>query len=274
MPAQGCGSACGQGCLLVADHVEIPPILLVRLKSRGPNGGRVGECRRACHLVPVPRSGQTPDVLRAYCGRMIAPGTADLLDRISGMPCEACVARSPIPAFALTRVLPSGVAEDAVGGGDEVAAWWDLGLQPEQRIAVRFVLLLLLQDPARRRPGDESALVWPLSVGEIAVWLGQDTHLVTLVMLVQDAAGWVEQLGPADLPWLERRFRLTELGVVMARRLLATGLTPTFMLLADRLGLDISVVSSPDTPNLGGGDASPDTAPTEHHPDANGRPTQ
>src|SRR5205814_3775947 len=105
-----------------------------------------------CHLVPVPQSAEVPDTLRAYCGQEIHPGAADMLGAITGMPCEACLARSPIPAFALPRVLPPSTPA-LVGpepGGEEPAAWRDLAFSPEQRIAVRFVLLLLLQTPTDR----------------------------------------------------------------------------------------------------------------------------
>lgn len=70
-----------------------PPILLVRLKTHQPDGTRVGERERTCHLVPVPMSGGMPEVLRAYCGVPIQPGGADLLPTMSGMPCERCLTR-------------------------------------------------------------------------------------------------------------------------------------------------------------------------------------
>jgi hypothetical protein len=79
------------------------PILLVRLKSRLPGGATVGESRRVCHLVPVPETGEVPPVLRAHCGATIAPGTADVLPTLSGMPCEPCLAGSRLPAFAMLR---------------------------------------------------------------------------------------------------------------------------------------------------------------------------
>jgi hypothetical protein len=85
----------------------IPPILLVRLRSHQPDGTRVGERDRTCHVVPAPDSDGVPEVLRAYCGTPILPGTADLLDGVTGMPCQNCLARSPIPAFAMLRTLPT-----------------------------------------------------------------------------------------------------------------------------------------------------------------------
>lgn len=237
----------------------IPPILLVRLGPHGPNGTVVPESRRVCHLVPVPHSGDVPDVLRAYCGQEIPPGAAELLDGIAGMPCEPCIARSPIPAFAMLRTLPATATTEEVEQRSDVAAWWDLGLQPEQKIAARFVLLTLLQRQDR-----------PLSVGEIALWLGQDPYTVNLIMLLHTAVGWIQLLpGQAGRPWPEQRFQLTERGSTAARQLLAEGMTPTFELLADRLGLDTTVVSTPDTTDPGGCIHHADDAPAGPQPDRN-----
>lgn len=55
--------------------------------------GVVGECRRVSHLVPVPAGGPVPEQLVAVCGELIVPGQAEVLDGISGMPCEGCLAR-------------------------------------------------------------------------------------------------------------------------------------------------------------------------------------
>ena len=56
--------------------------------------GIVGERRRVCHVVPVPEAGPAPEELRALCGEPIVPADAEVLDRIAGMPCEACLAAS------------------------------------------------------------------------------------------------------------------------------------------------------------------------------------
>lgn len=80
-------------------------LLLVRLRASQPDGTRVGERERTCHLVPFSPSEAVPEVLMAYCGLPITPGVAESLDRLLGMPCEACLARSPIPAFAMLRQL-------------------------------------------------------------------------------------------------------------------------------------------------------------------------
>ena len=80
-------------------------LLLVRLRASRPDGTRVGERERTCHLVPFSPSEAVPEILTTYCGLPIMSGTAESLDRLLGMPCEACLARSPIPAFAMLRQL-------------------------------------------------------------------------------------------------------------------------------------------------------------------------
>lgn len=64
-------------------------VAIVRLRR-----GVVGERRRVCHLVPIPGSGPVPGELLALCGEPIAPGDAEVMNRVCGMPCEACLARS------------------------------------------------------------------------------------------------------------------------------------------------------------------------------------
>lgn len=66
------------------------PMLLVRLRR-----GVVGETKRTCHLVPTPNGDAMPETLIALCGEVIKPGTAELLDTPSGMPCVGCLFRSP-----------------------------------------------------------------------------------------------------------------------------------------------------------------------------------
>jgi hypothetical protein len=77
--------------------------MVVRLKSRQPDGSVVGESRRVCHLVAVPDSDSMPEFLVGYCGVRIFPGAAEILPAAVGMPCEPCMARSPISAFAMLR---------------------------------------------------------------------------------------------------------------------------------------------------------------------------
>lgn len=64
----------------------------------------------------------------------------------------------------------------------------------------------------------------------------------------------------------DRAFRLTEHGAPLAPRMLAQGLTPTFVDLASALGLDTTIVPGPDALAPGGCSGSPGGAPTGHHP--------
>lgn len=86
-------------------------LLLVRLKSRQPGGTIVGETRRTCHLVPVPDVATMPEFLTAYCGQRIRPEAGEVVPTAVGMPCEACLARSSIPAFAALRRLRRSTGE-------------------------------------------------------------------------------------------------------------------------------------------------------------------
>lgn len=54
--------------------------------------GVVGETKRCCHLVPAPETDAVPEALIALCGQKFAPGTCDLLEIFTGMPCTVCVA--------------------------------------------------------------------------------------------------------------------------------------------------------------------------------------
>lgn len=87
--------------------------MLVRLRARQPDGRTVGARERLCHLVPTPGPETTPEYLTAYCGLQIAPSSAELLDHMQGMPCEVCLGKSPIPAFAFLRTFV-----DQIGGRD------------------------------------------------------------------------------------------------------------------------------------------------------------
>lgn len=69
-------------------------VVLLRLLARQPDGTRIGETRRVCHVVPVPYDlAEIPESLTAYCGLEIRPNTAEFLGRITGMPCQPCVAK-------------------------------------------------------------------------------------------------------------------------------------------------------------------------------------
>ncbi|MGH3758267.1 hypothetical protein [Actinophytocola sp.] len=78
-------------------------LILVRLKPRQPDGSLIGESRRTCHLVPLPESEVLPRRLTAYCGLEIGPGEGEVLSSPAGMPCEVCLARSPVVSFAMLR---------------------------------------------------------------------------------------------------------------------------------------------------------------------------
>jgi hypothetical protein len=64
-------------------------VALVRLRR-----GVVGESKRVCHLIPIPVGPAAPDYLTALCGERVYSGQAEVLDRISGMPCHLCLVRS------------------------------------------------------------------------------------------------------------------------------------------------------------------------------------
>lgn len=71
----------------------------------------IGESRRTCHLVPLPEADAMPDAmpyampqfLTAYCGLRIAPGSGEVLSSPAGMPCELCLARSPVVSMTMLR---------------------------------------------------------------------------------------------------------------------------------------------------------------------------
>lgn len=90
-------------------------LLLIRLRRVQPDGSVVGERQQYCHLVAVPDSAVMPEFLTAYCGLRITQGSGEVLPSAVGMPCELCMAHSPIPAFAALRRfrnrLGSGHAE-------------------------------------------------------------------------------------------------------------------------------------------------------------------
>lgn len=96
---------------MVKDDGQV--LMIVRLRSQQPGGATVGERERTCHLVPYVESIEAPAALTAYCGLQIMPGAAELLDKPSGMPCESCLARSPVPAFTILRQFGS-----RIGGSD------------------------------------------------------------------------------------------------------------------------------------------------------------
>ncbi|WP_367115122.1 hypothetical protein [Actinophytocola sp.] len=85
--------------------------------------------------MPLPDADAMPRFLTAYCGLRIAPGSGEVLSTPVGMPCETCLARSPVPAFEMLQQLrgltgtaaadpttapePLGTAGSAGSAGDE-----------------------------------------------------------------------------------------------------------------------------------------------------------
>lgn len=66
------------------------PQLLARVH---PENART-ERDMTCHVFPLPVDGTTPATLRAHCGFEIAPGQAQRLEKIDGMPCTVCLMTS------------------------------------------------------------------------------------------------------------------------------------------------------------------------------------
>ncbi|PXY16638.1 hypothetical protein BAY60_35910 (plasmid) [Prauserella muralis] len=58
-----------------------------------PSGRITGETDRIVHLFPLPLGAARPDRLTSLCGELvITPGIAEVLTRLGGMPCAACLA--------------------------------------------------------------------------------------------------------------------------------------------------------------------------------------
>jgi DNA-binding MarR family transcriptional regulator len=210
------------GCAVtaLADPADQPPVvLLVRLHPRLPSGAVVGESQRVCHLVPVPRPSAVPEVLSAYCGVVIAPGTAELLTAISGMPCEPCLAQSRIPAFAMLRGQSTAASEPD-------SAWWADRVPGEQQAVMVLALLYLLQEDGR-----------PISLSELIALLGVDSATLTVVLWLYEVAELVSCVpSQAEEPTTEPRYQLTDRGHSVAPQVLAHSHTPALVERAARLG--------------------------------------
>jgi hypothetical protein len=74
-------------------------LVLVRLYKRQPDGSVLGETQRTCHLVPLPNPATVPGFLVAHCGLRIGSEAGEVLPALTGMPCEACMARSSLSVF-------------------------------------------------------------------------------------------------------------------------------------------------------------------------------
>jgi hypothetical protein len=64
----------------------IGQVLLVR-----PVSGVVGERARVTHLAQAPEQVELSARLTAFCGTEFGPGELELLDGVTGMPCESCL---------------------------------------------------------------------------------------------------------------------------------------------------------------------------------------
>lgn len=80
-------------------RVWLPGVFAARLLPgvTMPTGRVVGEADRVVHLFPVPSGSVIPEQLWAFCGLVIRPGDAELVEVGTGMPCVACVLAAPDP---------------------------------------------------------------------------------------------------------------------------------------------------------------------------------
>lgn len=82
-----------------------------RLLLARPLEGTVGERERVTHLVYFPEVRNRIKLARACCGRAFGPGELELLDGVTGMPCEACL-----------RDAAGGHDERKLAGSDTISA--------------------------------------------------------------------------------------------------------------------------------------------------------
>lgn len=68
-------------------------IIFVRLRRERARGER----ERVTHVIPMPDEGSIPNELVAYCGTIFAPGDAEAMPGVVGMPCTACLITAPVP---------------------------------------------------------------------------------------------------------------------------------------------------------------------------------
>lgn len=66
-------------------------VMLVRVLP-----GLIGESQRVVHVVPAAAGLASPQTLKAYCGMFLDAGQVELLERITGMPCDQCVLKAPL----------------------------------------------------------------------------------------------------------------------------------------------------------------------------------
>lgn len=78
---------------------------MTRLLLARPVAADQGLRARVAHIVPVPEAVPAPRTLKACCGAEFGPGELELLDRVTGMPCESCLSKVPLHANALSGAL-------------------------------------------------------------------------------------------------------------------------------------------------------------------------
>ncbi|WP_326938077.1 hypothetical protein [Amycolatopsis cynarae] len=83
---------------------------MTRLLLARPVSADRGLRARVAHIVPVPEEVPGSMRLTACCGAEFGPGELELLDRVTGMPCEGCLSRAPRRVGALSQA-PDPVAE-------------------------------------------------------------------------------------------------------------------------------------------------------------------
>lgn len=81
------------------------PIVLVRLRHDIPG---IRQSQRAVHVVPADATNEPDSPWKTWCGTSIAPSDAEVLDGITGMPCERCMAQAPTPEMVRLRELMLG----------------------------------------------------------------------------------------------------------------------------------------------------------------------
>ncbi|WP_338023716.1 hypothetical protein [Amycolatopsis vastitatis] len=166
--------------------------MTVHLVIARPRRGVVGETRRLAHLFEIRAEHVVPESLTALCGIEFTQGQLELLDGLSGMPCESCLRLSPPPAFPqAARIRPESGGE-AMTASISGAPRSDLDpvlLQP-----VRLFVACLLADTDWHR------------LREIQTSLGLPGPDLDLHLQFLRASGYLHSRGQDEL-------RLTTLGL-------------------------------------------------------------
>jgi hypothetical protein len=108
VPSAPAGRCPADPLLEVSDTESVGDVLIVRACK-----GLVRETERVSHVVVLGPGDATrvPQALRAHCGVVFAPGEAELMPGIGGMPCTVCLGvirlSSRTQAVPLQRYEPS-----------------------------------------------------------------------------------------------------------------------------------------------------------------------